>query len=74
MCYEFYLTEYNAAYSFESQPTFQRDMSLHLQVERISRARNQRESKWNDCFYANFLLGLFFVLEDGGDKFLRNVV
>jgi hypothetical protein len=25
------------------------------------------------CFYAGFLLGLFFDLEDGGDMFLRNV-
>jgi hypothetical protein len=25
------------------------------------------------CFYAGFLLGLFFDPEDGGDMFLRNV-
>jgi hypothetical protein len=25
------------------------------------------------CFYADFLLGLSFDLEDGGDMFLRNV-
>jgi hypothetical protein len=25
------------------------------------------------CFHSDFLLGLFFDAEDGGDKFLRNV-
>jgi hypothetical protein len=38
---------------------------LHLQGRKISRRRNQRESRWQVelCFYP----------EDGGDMFLRNV-
>jgi hypothetical protein len=40
---------------------------FHLQG-RISRARNQRESGWQEPhFYAGFLLGLFFDPEDGSD-------
>jgi hypothetical protein len=51
---------------------------LHLQGRRISQARNQREARSKqstDCYllHAGFLHGLFFGLEDGGDKFLRNV-
>jgi hypothetical protein len=41
---------------------------LHLQCRRMSRARNQRGSRW-----PGFTLGLFFYTEDGGDVFLRNV-
>jgi hypothetical protein len=33
---------------------------LHLQGQRISRARNQRESRWQGGFYSGFLLRLFF--------------
>jgi hypothetical protein len=48
---------------------------LHLQVRRISRARNQRESRYAvlaTCFHVGFFIDLFFVREDGGDMFLRN--
>jgi hypothetical protein len=51
---------------------------LHLQGRRISRGRNQPESRWQweallaKWFHAGFFLGLFFDLEDGGDMFLRN--
>jgi hypothetical protein len=49
---------------------FGRTYSLHLQGRWISRARNQRESKWQ----AEILLGLFFDPEDGDDDmFIRNV-
>jgi hypothetical protein len=48
---------------------------LHLQGGKISRARNQRESRWQAeiCSHAGFLLGSFFGPEDGGDMILRNV-
>jgi hypothetical protein len=42
---------------------------LHLKCRRISRARNQGESRWQ----AVSCLDLFFHSEDGGDMFLRNV-
>jgi hypothetical protein len=48
---------------------------LHLQGQRISRARNHRES-WallTTCFHTVFLFGLFCDPEDGGDMFLRNI-
>jgi hypothetical protein len=48
---------------------------LHLQG-RISRARNQRENRWQaepTCFHAGFLLGLFFDPQDEVDVFPRNV-
>jgi hypothetical protein len=35
-------------------------------IEKISSARNQRESRWQAG-------NLFFYPEDGGDMFLRNV-
>jgi hypothetical protein len=48
---------------------------LHLQGRKISRARNERESRalFAACFHAGFLLGLFFGPEDGGDMLFRNV-
>jgi hypothetical protein len=41
---------------------------LHPQGRRISRVRNQDESKWQA--ERGFLLGSFFDPEDGGDMFL----
>jgi hypothetical protein len=48
---------------------------LYLQGRRISRARNQSESRWQAelFFHAGFLLGLFYDPEDGGDMFFRKV-
>jgi hypothetical protein len=43
---KFCLMGYNASYSVESQPTFRRNMSSHLQARNISLGRNQRESRW----------------------------
>jgi hypothetical protein len=49
----------------------------YLQGQRISQARNQRESRWQaeqpPTFDASFLFGLFFDPEDGTDMFLQNV-
>jgi hypothetical protein len=46
---------------------------LHLQGQRLSQARNQRERKWQaELFHTDLLRGLFFDPEDGGDMFLRN--
>jgi hypothetical protein len=45
---------------------------LHLQVPRISQARNQREA---DCKKScGFLFGLLFSPEEGDDILLRNVI
>jgi hypothetical protein len=46
---------------------------LHLQCRKMSRARNQRESRWQAENSAGFFLSLFFDTEDGGDMFFRNV-
>jgi hypothetical protein len=47
---------------------------LHLQGRKISRARNQLESRLVTYCDAGFLLSLhIFDPEDGGDMFLRNV-
>jgi hypothetical protein len=56
---------------------------LHLQGRRISRARSQRESRWQaeppeqsracHLFSPGFLALLIFDPEDGGDMFFRNV-
>jgi hypothetical protein len=35
--------------------------------------RRNKQSLLATCFQTDFLLGLFFILEDGGDIFLRNV-
>jgi hypothetical protein len=48
--------------------------SLHLLGRRVSRVRNQRESRWQACFHSDFLLCLFFEPEDGGDIFLETSV
>jgi hypothetical protein len=44
---------------------------LHLQGQRISRARYQRESKCQA--EPGAILGLFFDPEDSGDIFLQNI-
>jgi hypothetical protein len=55
---------------------------FHIQFQRISQARNQREAgsryqaeSGSACYllHAGFLLDLFFDPKDGGDMFLRNV-
>jgi hypothetical protein len=55
---------------------------LHLQDRKISRGRNQRESRClrakgrallATSLHAGLLLGLFFYPENGGDIFFRNV-
>jgi hypothetical protein len=46
--------------------------SLHLQGERISQARNQRETGGKQS-RAGLLRDLFFHPENGGDIFLRNI-
>jgi hypothetical protein len=47
---------------------------LHHQGRKISWARNQRESRWQEGgFHAGFFLSLFSGPEDGGDMILRNV-
>jgi hypothetical protein len=42
---------------------------FHLQGRRISQARNQQSFACT-CLHADFLLGLFFSSEGGGDMFL----
>jgi hypothetical protein len=45
-----------------------------FRVEKISWARNQRESRLIVTrFHAGSLLSLFYYPEDGGDMFLRNI-
>jgi hypothetical protein len=46
---------------------------FHLHGRRIIRARNQCVALLATCLHADFLLGLSFDTEDGGDMFLRNV-
>jgi hypothetical protein len=47
---------------------------LHLQERRTSQARNQHEAGGkHSLLHADFLLGLFFDPEDGGDVFLQHV-
>jgi hypothetical protein len=38
-----------------------------------SSSLHTRYTRLATCFHADFLLGLFFNSEDGGDMFLRNV-
>jgi hypothetical protein len=51
----------------------------HLQVQKLSQAKNQRtaDSSAGGCalylLHAGFFVGLFFDPEDGGDMFLRDV-
>jgi hypothetical protein len=55
--------------------SFRRICSLHLQGQRIRRARNQRQSKLLEtCFHAGFLFGLFFDLEGGSYIFSETSV
>jgi hypothetical protein len=45
---------------------------LHLQVGRISRARNQRESSPGSAISTGILFRVLLYSEDRGDMFLRN--
>jgi hypothetical protein len=44
-----------------------------LREEKIRKHETRVKALLTTCFYAGFLLGLFFDPEDGGDMFLRNV-
>jgi hypothetical protein len=52
-------------------PHFGGTYRLHLQGPRIS--REETSVKGGKQSHTGFLLGLFFVPEDGGDMFLRNI-
>jgi hypothetical protein len=45
-------------------------IAFNFRVEKISWARNQRESRWKSAVSCSVY---FFDPEDGGDMFLRNV-
>jgi hypothetical protein len=64
---DYYLWDITPCSPLKVKRRFGRTYRLHLQVRRISRARNQRESRWQAELYS------FFDPEDGGDMLLRNV-
>jgi hypothetical protein len=74
---EFCHLGYNAAHSVESQLTSCSNVSLHLQMQRISWTRTSMKQVANLLyllpFSAGLLLRFFFHLEDEGGMFLWNV-
>jgi hypothetical protein len=69
---------YNAVQSFESQPSFWRNMSPPSSGLKTSQARNQHETGSKQSFscyilYTGFLPDLFFNPECVGGIFRRNV-
>jgi hypothetical protein len=60
---------------FKVNRSFGGTCRLHLHGRKISRARDQRERRWQAelCFHAGLLLDLFSDREDGGDIFVPNV-
>jgi hypothetical protein len=69
---EFYLMEYNAMQSSESQLMFQRNMSLPSAVSKNKQSKKSAWSTWQAelCwFFASLILGP----QNGGDLFLWNV-
>jgi hypothetical protein len=67
---EFHLLGYNLCGLLKVNQRFRGTYRLHLQGQRISQVRNQL------CLLpasTDFLLGLFFDFEDGGNMFHRNI-
>jgi hypothetical protein len=65
---KFNLLGYNSCSPLKGKRRFGRTCRLHFQGRRISQSRSQR------CYlpHIDFLLGLFFVPENGGVMFLQN--
>jgi hypothetical protein len=67
---------YNTVLSAESQPMYQRNMSLPSSGSKNKPSKKlawRQVALFTTCFHAGFLLGLFFDPVDGGDMFLQNV-
>jgi hypothetical protein len=63
-----YLLGYNAVKSFESQPTFRRNV-----LPPASGSKNKSSKLCLHFFHSDFILDLFFDHEDGSDMFFINI-